>query len=117
MGVPKRFAIEYAERCLQLMDNLQSFAKEKDLVGSFSLLVAGAVLTMPYERMKSGHFLHRAEDSDLSAALKQLQKTSFMSAPFWQGNAPYGWRQSRIVGEVAIAGTWKEAKGLHPFTE
>lgn len=72
---------------------------------------------MPYERMKAGHFLHTAQDADLAAALKQLQKTAFLSAPFWQSAPAGGWRQSRIVGDVAIAGAWTDTKGLHPFSD
>ncbi len=116
MGVPRRFAIEYAERCLQLMDHLKDFAKEADLVGSFSLLVAGTVLTMPYERMKAGHFLHQPEDGDLSEALKLLRKTTFRNAPFWRDEPPEGWRQARLLGEVRDAHVWRDTKGRHPFS-
>jgi hypothetical protein len=74
MGVPGRFAKEYPSRLLELFGVLEHLARERDLLGSFGLLTASAVLTIPYERMKHAHFLHRAADADLVAAFKSLEK-------------------------------------------
>jgi len=113
MGVPKRFAVEYPDRCLQLVAAAEPFAIENKLTGSFALLVAAAVLTMPFERMRATHFLFQPEDADLSAALKSLTKAPFLQAPFWSAN-PTDWRQSRIMEGIDHTGGWKDANGRHP---
>ncbi len=117
MGVPTRFAIEYPQRVSELIDNFEGLARERDLLGSFGLLVASAVLTIPYERMKHGHFLYRVEDADLGAAFKSLEKGRFLEAEFWRGTNPGIWREYRITGDqIDEPEHWKEIDtGLHPF--
>jgi hypothetical protein len=86
MGVPSRFAIEYPQRALELIELFEDKARRRDLVGSFGLLAAAAVLTIPYERMKASHFLHDEEqDHDLAAHIKKLEKVKVLSAPFLGG--------------------------------
>ena len=112
MGVPSRFAIEYPQRALQLIEVFEEQARHQDLVGSFGLLAAAAVLTIPYERMKAGHFLHdKGQDHDLAAEIKRLEKERFLSAPFWGDKPPGEWRQSRIMASVDRVDSWKDEKG------
>ena len=59
MGIPTRFAIEYPQRALRLIKMLELDARKHDLLGSFGLLAASAILTIPYERMQIRHFLTR----------------------------------------------------------
>ena len=66
MGVPSRFAIEYPQRALELIQLFDKSARRRDLVGSFGLLAAAAVLTIPYERLKASHFLHDKEKDSMS---------------------------------------------------
>ena len=104
MGVPDRFAIEYPQRALQLIDMLEGPARDSDLLGSLGLLVASAVLTIPFERMKPSHFLHEDDrDADLVKSLKELSRVRFLEAPFWQ-RAPEAnaWRQSRVMNSVRL---------------
>jgi hypothetical protein len=117
MGVPTRFAIEYPQRVSELIADFEHLARKRDLLGSFGLLVASAVLTIPYERMKHGHFLYGVEDADLGAAFKALEKGHFLEAPFWRGADPGVWREFRIAGEgVDEPEHWREIEtGLHPF--
>ncbi len=116
MGIPSRFAIEYPQRALKLIRMLEIQARKHELLGSFGLLVASAILTIPYERMQRRHFLHKPNtDSDLSAALKQLQKTSFLRAPFWGNNEPGIWWQSRIMGPVQNVDAWRDEHDCHPL--
>lgn len=116
MSVASRFAIEYPQRALQLIHLLQPLAKKRDLVGSFGLLAAAAVLTIPYERMRASHFLHRAApDRDMAVALKYLQKVPFLRAPFWNGEEPKRWWQSRIVNAVEDVSSWLDEDGRHPL--
>ena len=94
MGVPSRFAIEYPERALELIRLFEAKARQRDLMGSFGLLAAAAVLTIPYERMKASHPLHDGrQDQDLAGQIKKLEKVKFQSAPFWRDEAPGEWRQ------------------------
>ena len=46
--IPERFVTEYPKRCGQLLAMLESQARQVDLVGSFSLLVASAAFTIPF---------------------------------------------------------------------
>ena len=59
--IPARFVVEYPQRCLDLIEALEPTARQRELVGSFSLLVAAAVFVIPYERMGSQkHPLNKA---------------------------------------------------------
>jgi formate hydrogenlyase subunit 4 len=60
--IPDRFVTEYPARCMDLFDIMERVARERDLLGSFSLIVATSVFLVPYERMKSRHPLHRPEN-------------------------------------------------------
>jgi len=116
MGIPSRFAIEYPERALKLIRMLEMRARQREMIGSFGLLAATAVLTIPYERMQSRHFLHKQEvDSDLAGALKTLKKSPFLDAPFWRNKKPGNWWQSRIFGPVQNVDGWRNEHGLHPL--
>ena len=108
MGVPNRFAIEYPRRALELIGMLEAQAREKNLLGSFGLLAASAILTIPFERMRTRLFLHNERrDEDLVKSLKGLEKADFLKAPFWRA-APNGgsWGQSRIMNNVDEVHRW-----------
>jgi hypothetical protein len=115
--VPARFAVEYPERCLALLELLEPLARERKLLGSFSLLVASSALLIPYERMKERHPLHRkGRDSDLSRALRSLEKKEkFLTADFWNGQAPDAWRFSRITSNPNNTLSWQDEHGCHPM--
>jgi|GEM_PF-1119714 len=118
MGVPSRFAVEYPHRALELIRLMEPTARKRDLVGSFGLLAASALLVIPYERMQSRHFLHRRETEwDLAGGLRSLEKTSFLRAPFWRGEHPGLWRQSRIMTEVQNVDRWIDEDGQHPLSD
>jgi hypothetical protein len=119
MGVPDRFAIEYPRRALELIEMLEASAREKSLLGSFGLLAASAVLTIPFERMRTSHFLHNDQrDGDLAKHLKALEKVEFLKAPFWR-KPPDGraWRQSRIMSDVDKVHRWQDPDGCDPRSE
>ncbi|UHD45477.1 hypothetical protein LUX29_21220 [Aureimonas altamirensis] len=119
VGVPDRFAIEYPRRALQLIDLLEGPARDSDLLGSFGLLAAAAVLTIPFERMKPSHFLHEEHrDADLVSSMKALNKAKFLEAPFWQTEPEAGaWRQSRIMNTVDDVHAWHDEEGRHPLSD
>lgn len=118
MTVPSRFVIEYPERALELIGLFENIARRCDLMGSFGLLAAAAVLTIPYERMKASHFLHDEQhDYDLLAQIKKLEKEKFLSAPFWQDGGPGKWWQSRIMGSVNQVDGWKDEQGQHSLSD
>ena len=72
MAIPTRFSIDYPQRCLELVSQLEEYAREQHLVGSFALLAASSVLTIPFERARAKHFLHRDKDNPLTEAIKSL---------------------------------------------
>lgn len=119
MGVPDRFAIEYPQRALQLIEMLEEPARKHDLLGSFGLLAAAAILTIPFERMRATHFLHDEDrDADLVKHLKALEKAKFLEGPFWQAEPEAAaWRQSRIVNEVDEVYCWRDQDGNHPLSD
>lgn len=45
--IPNRFATEYPERCLQLLDAFEQIASDHDLLGTFSVMMASAILVVP----------------------------------------------------------------------
>jgi hypothetical protein len=116
--VPARFVVEYPQRCLDLIEALEPTARKRELVGSFSLLVAAAVFVIPYERMGSQkHPLHKAaRDVDLFRALKSLRKKPFVAAPFWNGEPPSAWRFSRIMTNANDTAGWVDEERRHPMT-
>lgn len=112
MGVPSRFAIEYPQRAMELIRLLEEPARKHDLLGSFGLLAAAAVLTIPFERMRPTHPLHDKEkDADLNSELKSLERVKFLAAPFWREETPSDWRQSRIMGPVDQVDSWQDENG------
>jgi hypothetical protein len=115
--IPARFVVEYPQRCLDLIEALEPTARQRELVGSFSLLVAAAVFVIPYERMGSQrHPLHKAaRDVDLFRALKTLRKKPFIMAPFWNGEPPNVWRFSRITTNANNTAGWVDEEGHHPM--
>ncbi|MGO6849050.1 hypothetical protein EHI47_27265 [Rhizobium leguminosarum] len=119
MGVPARFAIEYPQRALQLIRMLEGPARDSELLGSFGLLAASAILTIPFERMRSSHFLHdEGQDADLVAHLKALEKANFLDAPFWETAPKAGeWRQSRIMNTVDEVHGWADHDGRDPRSD
>lgn len=119
MGVPDRFAIEYPRRALELIGMFETPARERNLLGSFGLLAASAILTIPFERMQAKHFMHDdARDADLAKNLKTLERTVFLKAPFWR-TAPDGgtWRQSRVTNAVDEVHGWLDQEGRDPRSE
>ena len=116
MGVPRRFATEYAERGLELIEMMEANAASRGLQASFALLAASALLTIPFERMKKKQIFDRAKsESKLLSTPGQLKKIGFLQAPFW-GHATTGeWWYSRIVENVGKPSQWKDEKGRHPL--
>lgn len=111
--IPQRFVTEYPERCGQLLEMLEPQARERDLLGSFALLVASAAFNIPFGRItEEDHPLGRPE-SALSLGIKGLEQHSFLDAPFWEGEQPKFFRYARIVNDPAYAAGWRDEAGNH----
>jgi len=104
-------------RCLQLLTAAEPYARKANLVGSFALLTAAAVLTIPLERARAKHFLHRERDLELTTMIGGLEKVLFCDAPFWGAEPPVGWRQSHIVKSFDAPAEWVARDGKHPLAE
>ena len=115
--IPVRFAVEYPERCLRLLNQLEPSARQHELVGSLSILIASSAILIPYERMRSRHPMHhKGRDTDLSKALKSLEKREFFcKAQFWNDSSPGDWRFSRIMTDPYDTYGWRDEAGKHPL--
>ncbi|MEH2594950.1 hypothetical protein V1278_001863 [Bradyrhizobium sp. AZCC 1577] len=114
----ERFVVEYPKRCLTLLELLEPMAREKELVGSFSLLVASSIFLIPYERMRSRHPLHNPRDAELDGELRFLDKKErFLTAGFWRDEPPKDWRFSRIMKHHNDTDRWVDPQGKHPMSD
>lgn len=114
--IPARFVVEYPERCRQLLEALEPIARQRELLGSFSLLVAAAMFTIPYERLKARHPLARQDrEQPLYEALRRVERQNFLEAEFWQERRPEGWRLGRIMTRPGSTENWKDEDGVHPM--
>lgn len=113
--IPERFVTEYPKRCSELLEMLERQARDKQLVGSFALLVASAAFTIPFGRMtEENHPLGKPEQG-LSSAIRELKKCPFLDAPFWNGIKLDFFRYARIVNDPEVAGRWQDADHRHPI--
>ena len=116
MVVPARFVTEYPLRCMELFELIEPMARDKDLLGSFSLIVATSVFLIPYERMNDRHFLNRrGKEPDLYDAIDRIERQHFLKAEFWRNGTPQEWRFSRIMNEVERTARWRDDKNRHPL--
>jgi hypothetical protein len=95
--IPQRFVTEYPERCGQLLQMLEPQARERDLIGSFALLVASAAFTIPFARMTEKQHPTGKPEPALFSAIEGLKKSSFLDAPFWNGVKPSFFRSAKIL--------------------
>jgi hypothetical protein len=80
-------------------------------MSSFALLVASALFTIPFERLKSKHPLAE-QRGDL---IKRMGRKPFLEADFWSGRQPNDWRFSRIMSGVNDSREWKDEQAIHPM--
>lgn len=94
--VSERFVTEYPQRCMELFSLMEPIACDRQLVGSFSLIVATSVFLIPYERMKMAHPLNqRAPEGQLYDAIGRIERQLFLDAEFWKNYPDVAWRFSR----------------------
>ncbi len=114
--VPQRFVFEYPKRCLELIDTMEPEARRKNLLGSFSLMVAPSLFLIPYERLNKKHPLREGDrEPSLYRALKLIAKSDFLKAQFWKEEPTGDWRLSHIVTPVNETWRWLTESNLHPF--
>jgi len=113
--IPQRFVTEYPERCGQLLQMLEPQARERDLVGSFALLVASAAFTIPFARMTEKQHPAGKPEPALLSSIEALKKRPFTDAPFWNGMKPGFFRYAKIVTSPEDAAGWRNAAGVHPI--
>lgn len=114
--IPERFVTEYPSRCMDLFELMEPIARDKELVGSFSLIVATSIFLIPYERMKARHPLNRGDQGpEIYSAIRRVERQRFLEAEFWRADRPQPWRLSRIVNEVERTDNWHDEQGRHPM--
>jgi hypothetical protein len=114
--IPNRFATEYPERCLQLLEAFEPIAKDRDLFGTFSVMLASSILLVPWERASNRHPLKQEHGGGLQTALKALEKQKWLVADFWAGAGHGEWRFSRIMGDPNNAYEWRDDSGQPSFS-
>ena len=115
--IPQRFAIDYPVRCLYLLDAFEPIAHERDLYGTFSVMLAASILIVPWERANGRHPLTQEQGGDLHAGLRRLERQHWIAADFWH-DAPAGeWRISRIMGNPNAVHAWHDEEGRPSFSE
>jgi hypothetical protein len=117
--IPARFVVEYPQRGLQLLEALEPTARERQLLGSFSLLAASAIFTIPYMRLsESDHPLREPQRyRQLYDALRRVNKQKFVEAEFWRDVQPKSWRFSRIVSRPDFSSDWRDERDVHPMSD
>lgn len=114
--IPKRFAIDYAERCLKLLEECEPIARKHDLLGTFSVMLASSILLVPWERAGRRHPITQEQDLNLLPALDTLKNQKWFEADFWAGRPPGDWRFSRIMNDPNNVGGWADEQGRRSFT-
>jgi hypothetical protein len=114
--IPNRFATEYPERCLELLNEFEPIARERGLLGTFSVMLASSVLLVPLERVKASHPLSQEHQSNLSAALGRLDAQKWHDAEFWNGLPSGEWRFSRIMADANNTYSWQDKAGNPSFS-
>lgn len=114
--IPNRFATEYPERCLQLLEAFKPIAAKQELSSSFSVMLASSILLVPWERANNKHPLKQEHGGSLQLALKALEKKRWLTADFWEGIDPGDWRFSRIMGDPNKTSQWKDENGKRSFS-
>ena len=115
--IPKRFATEYPERCLQLLAAFEPIARDRDLFGTFSVMLASSILLVPWERAANKHPLTQEHGGNFQAALKSLKNRRWLVADFWAGNVPGNWRFSRIMGDPNNVWDWRDERDQPSFSD
>lgn len=108
--IPHRFVIEYPQRCLALLDRLAPEAEGMDLTGTFAVMLASSMLTVPFERLQARHPMHDGYD-ELAEALRQFAKMRWADAEILRDAAPSEWKFARIVNNPNEVSAWRDAEG------
>lgn len=109
---PERFATEYPQRCLALLDVFEAIAEDRDLVGTFSIMMASSVLVIPWERMSNRHPLTQEAGGQLQRAMRALERRRWLTADFWEERIPTSWHYSRIMGDPNQVQAWQDDRGI-----
>jgi hypothetical protein len=114
--IPSRFATEYPERCLQLLEAFEQIARERDLIGSFSVMLASSILLVPWERAHNRHPLTQEQGGRLQTSLQSMKKQPWLAAELWAGREPGDWRFARIMGNPNDVMRWQDDEGRRSFS-
>lgn len=114
--IPERFATEYPKRCLHLLETFEQIARENDLYGTFSVMLAASILIVPWERANGRHPLTQEQGGDLHTGLRRLERQRWLQAEFWRVVPTGKWRFSRIMGDPNDVRGWSDDQGRPSFS-
>lgn len=112
----------FPSRALELMQQLEPIALSTERIGSFSLLVAPALITAPYERLQT--YANRKNPQvdylrfpDFHRRFDEVMVSPFKSAPFWTpgaGDSLREWRCSQVTRQIHDPSDWRDARDRRP---
>jgi len=124
MTLPRRFLVEYPERCSKLLQEFEGTARESGLHVSFSLMVAQALIVVPVERLRKTHPMRDEErETEVARALALLYRRRFCEADFWihrrdQRRFGASWRLTRVKSATySEADLMVDEDGKHPLAD
>jgi len=79
-----RFPIALRQNTRALLEAFEPIVRDRDLTGTFSVMLVSSVLLVPLERVKAAHPLPQECESNLAAALGRLDAQKWSAAKFFE---------------------------------
>src|SRR5437867_2479005 len=118
-----RWFEDFPGRALDLIREFVPIAASADRIGSFSLLVAPALITAPYERLQT--YANRKNPQadylrfpEAHRQFDDVMRSPFAKAPFWTSDGrvtAHSWRCGQVVSGIRDPVDWRSASGHHPW--
>lgn len=103
-------------RCLTLLESFESDATRPDLVGTFAIMLASSMLTVPLERLNAQHPLHGA-GHDLAVCLKRIAGQQWVEVGEWVATSPVRWRFAHVMGDPNEVAVWRDERDIRSMVE
>jgi hypothetical protein len=114
--IPERFVAEFPARCLTLLESFEADAARHDLLGTFAIMLASSMLTIPLERLRTQHPLH-GPNQDLAAGLRRISGEKWTDVQAFTDASPASWRFARIMGDPNEVAAWRDERDIRSMTD
>lgn len=118
MGNIVRWFEDFPSRALELIRQVEPVARSQDRIGTFSLLIAPALIIGPYERLQT-FAIRKNPQRDFDQfqwAAEEFQRvmgSPFAGADFWGAATADDWRSSSVVSGIGDPSQWMNSIDLH----